>query len=79
MRHNRVKPGKKYGACPILNREEAPWKAKYEHSEATPEAVLLGEGKLDANTFVDLGAGNVLSFRYGDVCAWRLAALGYSK
>jgi len=76
---DRIGPGKKYDTYIMFIQEEPPREAKIGQGEVTPEAVLFRDRKLDVNAFLDLGEETDRSYKYGDVLAWRLVALGYPK
>jgi len=79
MGRGRVELGKEYVTSVIFSQEELPDEAKNGQGEVMPEAVLLGNGKLEVDAFVDLGGEEVELFVYGSVSMWRLAAIGYGK
>ncbi|KAI4629076.1 uncharacterized protein J4E87_003337 [Alternaria ethzedia] len=79
MGRNRIEPDKEYGTCVIFSQEAPPDEAKSGQGEGAPEAVSLGDGKLEVNAFLDLGEAKDRPLKYGNACTKRLAAVEYRE
>lgn len=79
MGRDRIGTGKKYGARMIFIQDKPSYEANGEQYKGTPKAVLFGDRRLEVDAFLSHREEKARPIKYGGVCMWSLAAVGYRE